>query len=481
MLSLAILIPFFAAPLVLLTGPRLARLAAISLSAVSLALLCAVWVTRTGPGFGPTEVWPWIPALDIAWRVGVDGISLSLALLTALVFTVSAAWPVAGATRGYYGWMLFLAGVSIGLFLALDMVLFYVFFDLSLVGMYFLIGRWGHGDAQAAALKFFIYTLVGSLAILLGILVMALSMPEPSFDMRKAIAAQSLTGPVAGWIVFAFLLGFAVKTPLFPVHTWLPPAHVDAPGPASAILAGILLKMGTYGMIRFPFQMMRETFAAAAPWLAAVAVVSILWGALVAFSQANLKRRIAHTSVNHMGYAVLGIAAAGSAAGSPLMREVALTGAVLEMVAHGLITGALFLMAGGFWQRRQDYALDRYGGLAAPAPRFAGAMVLASFASFGLPGLAGFVAELQIFMGAFATFPMLAAVGLLGLVVTAALFLTMLRQLFFGERPENDPAFPDLAPSEMAVLSVLLGLVVLIGVWPAWLIDLIGAAATIGG
>ncbi len=182
-----------------------------------------------------------------------------------------------------------------------------------------------------------------------------------------------------------------------------------------------------------------------------------------------------------MGYTVLGIAAAGSAVGSQAMREVALTGAVIEMVAHGLITGALFLMAGGFWQRRQDYALDHYGGLAATAPRFTAAMVLASFASFGLPGLAGFVAELQIFLGAFAAFPLLAAVGLLGIVITAALFLTMLRQLFFGERPQNDPAFPDLDATEMVVLAILLGFVVLIGIWPVWLVDLIGAGSIVGG
>lgn len=481
MLSLAILIPFLAAPLVLTTGARTARLAAIALPALSLALLVAEWVARTGPGYGAEEVWPWIPALDIAWRVGADGVSLTLALLTALIFAVSAAWPVENATRGYYAWMLFLAGASLGLFLALDMVLFYVFFDLSLVGMYFLIGRWGHGEAQAAALKFFIYTLVGSLAILLGIIVLALSMPEPTFDMRKVIEAQPLTGAAAGWILFAFVLGFAVKTPLFPVHTWLPPAHVDAPGPASAILAGVLLKMGTYGLIRFPFQMMRDAFVAAAPWIAGLAVISILWGALVALAQPNLKRRIAYTSINHMGYTVLGIAAAGSAIGAPAIRQVALTGAVVEMVAHSLITGALFLMAGGFWQRRQDYALDHYGGLAAPAPKLTAAMVLAAFASFGLPGLAGFVAELQIFMGAFATFPWLAAIGLLGIVVTAALFLTMLRQLFFGERPANDPAFPDLSPAEMGVLVILLALVVLIGVWPAWLVELIGAGSVIGG
>jgi len=482
MLTLAVLVPLAAAlALAALPGAteRGARWSAVAGTVASFVLLLAVWAGyEAGGGFQSVAEVPWVPTLGIAWRVGVDGMSLALALMSALVFVAAAAWPIRlDGARAYYAWILFLTGVSIGLFVALDLVLFYVFFDLSLVGMYFLIGRWGHGDAQHAALKFFIYTLAGSLLILIGIIVLALAMPEITFDMRAVIDAPPLPGEgaVAALVLLALMVGFGIKTPVFPLHTWLPPAHVDAPGPASAILAGVLLKMGTYGMVRLPLQMMPDTFARFALPIALVGVVSILWGAIVAFAQENLKRRIAYTSVNHMGYAVLGIAVAGSAAGSATARELALTGAVVEMVAHGLITGALFLIAGAFWQRTADYELSHYGGLAGPAPRLAAASTLAAFASLGLPGLAGFVAELHIFIGAFGVYPWLAAVGLLGILVTAALFLGLIRQVFFGELPAARASFPDLGRTEAVVLAGMLALVVLIGIWPAWLLEMIDA------
>jgi NADH-quinone oxidoreductase subunit M len=490
MLSLAVVLPVVSA-LVLALLPRLgagrARAAAVASAAVPLVLLALVWTGfEGGGGFERVEQAPWMPALGISWRLGVDGVSLALALMSAVVCLGAVAWPMPDLDRApaYYAWMLFLTGVSLGLFLALDMILFYVFFDLSLVGMYFLIGRWGHGEPQAAALKFFIFTLAGSLLILIGIIVLALAMPVTTFDIRAVLAETPFDGTGLGpsLVLLAFVVGFGIKTPLFPVHTWLPPAHVDAPGPASAILAGVLLKMGTYGLLRFPLQMMPEAFAAWALPLALVALASILWGALVALAQTNIKRRIAYTSVNHMGYTVLGLAAAGSALGQQAARELALTGAVLEMIAHGLITGALFLIAGAFWQRAEGYEMDRFGGLAGVAPRLTGAATLASFASLGLPGLAGFVAELHIFVGAFGVWPWLAAVGLLGILVTAALFLQMLKAVFFGDGPAAPvPRFPDLSRGEGAVLAGLLALVVLIGVWPFRLLELISGAQSITG
>lgn len=485
MLTLCILVPLLGA-LALAALPSLgeaaARGAAIGITAVPLILLVVVWAGFSGgAGFQAVEEVPWIPALGIAWRLGVDGMSLSLTLMSALLFLAAIAWPMAPLprARSYYAWFLFLMAVSLGLFLALDLIIFYVFFDLSLVGMYFLIGRWGHGQAERAALKFFLYTLAGSLLILIGIIVLALSAPTLSFDMRDIIAAAPLagSGPIGALVLLAFVIGFGIKTPLFPFHTWLPPAHVDAPGPVSAILAGVLLKMGTYGLIRLPMQMMPATFAAWALPLAVLAVLSILWGAIVALGQGNFKRRIAYTSVNHMGYTVLGIAVAGSALGSEAARAMALTGAVVEMIAHGLITGSLFLIAGAFWQRAEDYDMTNYGGLASLTPKLTGATALAAFASLGLPGLAGFVAELHIFLGAFAVYPWLAAIGLLGLLITAALFLDILRQVFFGDLPAARASFPDLTPSEIGILAALLALVVLIGVWPSWLLDLIGAGS----
>ncbi len=487
MLTFAILLPFAISvglALVPAIPASMARLGAIATAAVSLLLLIAVWAGYAGGGFGAIEEVPWIPTLGIAWRVGVDGMSLALLLMSAVVFVAAIAWPMQlERARAYYAWLLFLMGASLGLFAALDLILFYVFFDLSLVGMYFLIGRWGHGDAEHAALKFFIYTLAGSLLILIGIIVLALAGPDLTFDMRALIRNPPLTGAgiVPALVLLAFVVGFGIKTPVWPFHTWLPPAHVDAPGPASAILAGVLLKMGTYGLVRLPLQMMPETFARWALPIAIVGVISILWGAVVAFAQGNLKRRIAYTSVNHMGYTVLGIAVAGSALGSESVRALALTGAVVEMVAHGLITGSLFLIAGAFWQRAQDYELAHFGGLAGVAPRLTGAAVLASFASLGLPGLAGFVAELHVFLGTFAVYPWLAAIGLLGILITAALFLRLIRQTFFGALPAAREGFCDLTGTETLILAGLLALVVLIGIWPVWLLSLIDAASLIPG
>jgi len=485
MLTLAVLAPLLAALLLafLPVGKETSRWAATGAVAVSLLALIVVWAGGSeAGGFRAQSEVPWIPSLGIAWRVGVDGMSLALALMSALLFVAAAAWPMKlRDARAYYAWIAFLAGVSIGLFVTLDLIIFYVFFDLSLVGMYFLIGNWGHGEAQHAALKFFVYTLAGSLLILIGIIVLALNMPELTFDMRAIIDSPPLAaaGAVPGLVFLAFVIGFGIKTPVFPVHTWLPPAHVNAPGPASAILAGVLLKMGTYGLIRIPLQMMPETFARWALPLAILGVISILWGSIVAFAQQNLKRRIAYTSVNHMGYTVLGIAVAGSALGSETARQLALTGAVVEMIAHGLITGALFLIAGAVWQRAEDYHLPNFGGLAGPAPRLTGAATVAAFASLGLPGLAGFVAELHIFLGTFGVYPWLAAIGLLGILITAALFLRMLRQMFFGALPKEREGFTDLTRTETAVLALLLALVVLIGIWPSWLLTLIDAPALI--
>src|SRR6056297_3546712 len=484
MLTSAILLPLLGA--LLLIGWRTAdertlRLAASLMAAIPLVLLTIAWFRFDidSPAlFQQVEEVSWIPTLGVAWRVGIDGIALPVAGVSALLFVAAIAFPIdtRGRPRHYYAWFLFLEGVSLGLFLALDLLLFYVFFDLSLVGMYFLIGRWGHGRPRYAALKFFIYTLVGSLALLLGILGLYLATEPATFDMRVLTEQQPLAGggALAGLVLLCFVVGFAIKAPLLPFHTWLPRAHVDAPAPASALLAGVLLKMGTFGLLRIPLAMMRETFAAWAPWIALMAVLSIIYGALVALGQNDMKRRIAYTSINHMGYTVLGIAVAGAMLeGNETARQLALTGATLEMVAHGLITGSLFLVAGSFWQRGETYDIDAYGGLAAQAPRLMLLTVLASFASFGLPGMAGFVAEFHIFVGTFAVYPWLAAVGLLGIVITAALFLQMLQRLFLGARPERWADFGDLRFSEYVVLGLLVALTVLIGVYPRFLLDII--------
>lgn len=481
MLTVAVFLPLVASAAILVLPRRRAawaRPTAIAVSLVPLAVMVIAWFRfQLGSGFQLVQSAPWIPALGITFKLGVDGLSLPLAAMSALLFTISMIYPadLRGKARQYFAAFLFLEAISLGVFLALDLILFFVFWDLSLVGMYFLIGIWGHGDAQRSALKFFLYTLVGSLALLLGILGIYLSTPDRTFDMVEIIRTNPVpaTGLASTLIFLALGLGFAVKTPLAPFHTWLPPAHVDAPAPASTILAGVLLKMGTYGFIRLSLQMMPETFQRFAFPLGVLAVISILYGALVAMAQTNLKRLIAYTSVNHMGYVILGVAAAGAMIGPESARSLALTGATVEMVAHGLITGALFLISGSILARGETYELGAFGGLAARSPKLAGLTMLAAFASLGLPGLAGFVAEFQIFAGTLGIYPWLAGVGLVGIVITAALFLRMIQQVFLGELPPRWEGWRDLGTAEIVALVPILAFVVIIGVVPAWLVDVI--------
>ena len=491
MLTLAIFIPIIAAVALALL-PRVGRFApserslraiATIIAAIPLGLLALAWARfQGGGGFEQVESVDWIPTLGIAYRVGLDGLSLPLAAMTALLFVVSIAYPVdfRGRAIPYLALMLFLEGVSIGLFLALDLFLFFVFWDVSLVAMYFLIGAWGHGDAQRSALKFFIYTFAGSLPLLLAILGLYLATDPRTFDMAEIIRQQPLAGAgLYATLVFAgFFIGFAIKTPMVPVHTWLPPAHVDAPGPASAILAGVLLKMGTYGFIRILMSMLPESWAQFAFPIAILAVISIVYGALVAMAQTNLKRLIAYTSVNHMGYVMLGLAAAGAAVtGQEAAQAIALTGATVEMVAHGLITGALFLVSGSILTRGGTYEMGAYGGLLGRARSLTGLTALMAFASLGLPGLAGFVAEVQIFAGTLAIYPALAAIALLGIVLTAAIFLRMLGTMFLGALPEKWRDFPDLGRVEVVTLGTLAAFVLLIGIVPAWLLGVVDSFA----
>lgn len=498
MLSVAIFAPLVGAVIILLLPQQRERLlrGAAALSAlVPLVIAVLAWVrfdwhahnvpTLAGNAFQQVEAVAWIPTLGARYIVGLDGISLPLFAMTALLFLAAIVYPVdyKGRIKAYFALFLFLESVSLGVFLALDLLLFYVFWDLSLVGMYFLIGVWGHGeDARRAALKFFLYTLAGSLAMLLAILVLYLhSAPDSAnrtFDMAQLIARHSLDGAgLAATLTFiGFALGFGIKTPMVPFHTWLPPAHVDAPAPASTILAGVLLKTGTYGFVRILLSMMPVTFQRFAFPLGVIALVSIIYGALVAMAQPNLKRRIAYTSVNHMGYAVLGIAAAGALLhGADGARRLALTGATVEMVAHGLITGALFLITGSIWQRARTYEIADFGGLARRAPALTGLTAVAAFASLGLPGLAGFVAEFQIFVGTYAVFPWLAGLALFGIIITAALFLHLLQRVFLGDMPERWAAWTELGRVELLTLATLLVIVLIIGVAPAPLLTVIDA------
>jgi NADH-quinone oxidoreductase subunit M len=487
LISIAVFLPLLGAVLlVLLRRPAAHTAHQVGLVASGLSLVAtgAVGVRGLSPGaqFSQLEQVEWIPSLGSAYRVGVDGISLVLILLTAVLFFASLVFSlrVRDRTAAYVAFFLLLETTCLGAFVALDLVLFYVFFELTLVAMYFIIAGWGHSGGQRAALLFFLYTLLGSLPILLGFVALYLAMEPHTFDVRQIIAAPPLTGAAATLTFIAFLVGFGIKTPVFPFHTWLPAAHVEAPTAGSVVLAGVLLKLGTYGFLRFALQMTPDAFRAAAPWVASLAVASALYGAFVALAQTDLKRMVAYTSVNHMGYVVLGIAAA-AAASDQRVRTLALDGAVLQMVSHGLVTGALFLLVGSLQDRAGTREMSAFGGLLRSVPLLGWTFILAAFASLGLPGLAHFPAEFQIFLGTFGVWPVAAAIVVLGILVTAGLYLRAIQATFLGEPGERWRGLLDLNGSDLWAVAPLLGLTVLVGLAPGVLLDLIhGTASTAG-
>ncbi|GMA41915.1 complex I subunit 4 family protein [Mobilicoccus caccae] len=488
MVSLILVLPLLAA-LVLVTLPRLsdaaARRAWVGVATLDLALVLALWLRYETPpagGLAFEERLPWIPGVDSSYHVGVDGLSLPLVALTAVLFLACALYALRESDRPRLQAALFcfLQSMCLGVFVAADLILFFLFFDLSIVGMYFVIAGWGHQGAGRSALKFFLYTFLGSLSLLAGFIGLYVGASPHTFDMVELARQPPLSGsPLTGGLVLAaILLGLAVKTPTVPFHTWLPPAHTDAPAIGSAVLAGVLLKMGTYGFVRIAMPMLPEAWRAWAWVIVAVGIVSVIYGALVALGQSDLKRMIAYTSVNHMGYVVLALGAAGLVTADPAgeARTVAVTGAVTQMVSHGLVTGALFLLAGVLHDRAGTYDMGAYGGLARPAPRFAALFAIGAFASLGLPGLSGFIAEFQIFTGSIAAAPV-TAIALPGILLTAALFLRALQRLFTGPVQGRSESLADLRPAELWSVGGLLALSLGIGLLPGPLLSVIEPAA----
>ncbi len=487
MLDLVVFVPLVAAVLLAAVdvGDRAARGTWVAVTVLDLALLVGMAVAYRTPAPGALAYerrLEWIPSVGVGYHVGVDGLSLPLLLLTGVVFAGCAVYSLREQhrPRAQAALFLFLQTACLGVFAAQDLVLFFVFFDLTIVGMYFSLAGWGHGDHRRSALQFFLYTFLGSLALLVGFIGLYLAADPHTFDIPELIAAAPLQGsPVAGALVLgAVLLGLAIKTPVVPFHTWLPPAHTDAPAVGSAVLAAVMLKLGTYGFVRIAMPMLPDAWRAWAWVLVGVGIVSVLWGALVAMAQRDLKRMIAYTSVNHMGYVVLAVGAAGLVSGSDAVaRGVAVTGAVTQMVSHGLITGALFLLAGVLHDRRDSYDLGSFGGLAAPAPRFAALLVVGAFASLGLPGFSGFVAEFQVLTGSIgATSWAVAAVP--GILLTAALLLRAVQQLLTGPTRGLSVGFQDLRATETLPVAGLLLLALVVGVVPATLLGWITPAAT---
>jgi NADH-quinone oxidoreductase subunit M len=452
---------------------------------VSVYLLVPFEIGRAGMQL--ETVVPWIPAAGINYHLGVDGLSLPLVLLTTLLTLLSIvySWRVDHRVKEYLFLFLLLETGMTGVFVALDFFLFYVFWEVTLVPMYFLIGIWGGPRREYAAIKFFLYTLVGSLAMLLAILLLYFNSEPRTFSMLELVKQQPLAqAPLLAALAFwGFFLSFAIKVPMWPFHTWLPDAHVEAPTAGSVILAGILLKMGTYGFVRISLPMLPDTFKAYALPVAVLALVGIVYGALVAMAQPDLKKLVAYSSVNHMGYVMLGTAAAAAAAGVPeqaAAATTALNGAVFEMVAHGIITGALFLIVGVIYDyRAHTRGVDDFGGLGAVVPVYAGITTMAMLASLGLPGLMGFVAEFLIFVGAFGIFPQLTAVAVTGVIFSAAMFLWTIQRLFLGPLNPTWATLPDLDRREAVALGPLAALMLVFGVYPRPLLDVINGAMTV--
>jgi NADH-quinone oxidoreductase subunit M len=486
---------------------------------------------RSDAGFQFETTHTWIEEFGIGWHLGVDGISLFLVVLSGVLFplTFVAVTPKHDA-KAYYAWLLMLQAGCIGAFSALDLFLFFIFFEIVLVPMYFLIGGWGYGQRVYAALKFFLYTMFGSALMLVGIVSLAfldrdaalersevaneelvglqesievressgVEVPQEEYDRADELAASvegadqltfdlvqlaegraealaadqeaieagemqardswnPLDWEAAKWIFLAFALAFAVKVPLFPLHTWLPDAHTQAPTAGSVILAGVMLKLGTYGFVRFGLYLFPDASLFFAPVIATLGVIGILYGAVVATMQKDIKRLIAYSSVAHLGFIALGTFA---------MTTQGIGGGVLQMVNHGISTGALFLLLGMLYERRHTYDIAAMSGLQKAAPVLAGVFTLVMLSSIGLPGLNGFVGEFLILAGAYLTLKWWAVVAAAGVILAALYLLWAYQRVFHGEPTEEDLATPDMRIGELAYMAPLLALIVFLGVYP---------------
>lgn len=414
----------------------------------------------------------WIGGLGLSWFLAVDGISLFLVVLTGILF------PIAILTtephhdpKPYYMWLMMLMAGSMGAFLALDLLLFFLFFEVVLVPMYFLIGGWGHGNRVYAAMKFFLYTMAASALMLVGIVSLVFLAANdtggPTFDVTVLAENHDLSR-LASFLVFgSFALAFAVKVPLFPFHTWLPDAHTEAPTAGSVILAGVMLKLGTYGLLRFGLYLFPEVVRDLAPLFLTLGVVGIIYGAAVATMQTDLKRLVAYSSVAHMGFIVLGIFA---------LNTQGLEGAVIQMVNHGISTGALFILVGWVYERRHTREIAALGGLQSSAPKMAAVFTLVMLSSIGLPGLNGFVGEFLVLLGAFSSARWWAVVAASGVILAALYLLWAYQRSFHGPAEGDNATMPDLKLSELFGIAPLLFLIIFLGIYPKPVLERIGPA-----
>ncbi|HKU59603.1 MAG TPA: NADH-quinone oxidoreductase subunit M [Gemmatimonadales bacterium] len=465
-----VLLPIIGVVPVMLGPEATAKRTALIVTTLEFVLSIGLW-WALAPGTGQLQLVsdnPWIPAWGISYRVGLDGISLVMVLLTTALMPLSVlgSWRyITQRERGFYALMLTLLTGMVGVFLALDLFVFYIFFEVMLIPMYFIIGIWGGANRLYAAIKFFIYTMAGSLLMLVAIIVLVWKVSAVtgtiSFSYEYLLQHSAGLGPVAPWLFAAFAIAFAIKVPIFPFHTWLPDAHVEAPTAGSVLLAGVMLKIGTYGFLRFavPFFPGVALSPAVSALMVTLAVVGIIYGALVAMVQPDFKKLVAYSSVSHLGFVMLGIW------GGSLQS---VQGALMVMISHGFSTGALFLLIGMLYERRHSRLLADYGGIARVVPVFSLILTVVALSSIGLPGLNGFVGEFLVLLGSFGAYPWATGVATTGVIFAAAYLLWALQRIIFNrlDHAENE-SLTDLTPRELAVMAPLLAGILWLGLYPA--------------
>jgi NADH-quinone oxidoreductase subunit M len=471
-LTLLVLMPLVGSVLTLMSSsrrPEYTKLIALVTSVFTGAI--GLWVLasfETGEeGFQFVSKHEWITSWGIGWHLGVDGISLFLVVLTGILFPL----VIVGCDphhdeKRYLAWLLLLEAGVMGSFLSLDLFLFFLFFEIVLVPMYFLIGGWGYDQRIYAATKFFLYTMVGSAFMLVGIVTTALlaknDIGRMTFDLVEIAEGANFAASTGRWLFFAFAIAFAVKVPLFPLHTWLPDAHTQAPTAGSVILAGVLLKLGTYGLLRFGVYLFPEAALWSREIFLTLAVIGIIWGAIAATMQKDLKRLVAYSSVAHLGFIVLGTFA---------FTSEAISGGVMQMINHGVSTGALFLLVGMIYERRHTRQIAELKGLQKVAPIFAAAFMVVMLSSIGVPGLNGFVGEFLVLIGGFETARWWVVIGATGVILAALYLLWAYQRVFHGEPDEANSSFRELRLREGLVLLPFIGLIVFCGVYPKPMLD----------
>jgi NADH-quinone oxidoreductase subunit M len=469
-----VLLPLLGIVPILLGSEPAAKRTALVVTGLECVLSLGLWwaydPARGGMQF--VSETPWLPRWGINYLVGLDGISLVMVLLTTILMPLSvlASWRyIEKQERGFYALMLALLTGLVGVFLALDLFVFYVYFEVMLIPMYFIIGIWGGSNRLYAAIKFFVYTMFGSLLMLVAILVLVWKVSAAtgvlSFSYSHLLQHASAAGDAAPWLFAAFALAFAIKVPIFPFHTWLPDAHVEAPTAGSVLLAGVMLKIGTYGFLRFAVPFFPEV--AWSPGIRALmvflAVVGIIYGALVALVQPDFKKLVAYSSVSHLGFVMLGIW--GGTVES-------VQGALMVMISHGFSTGALFLLIGMLYERRHTRLIDAYGGIARVVPVFSLLLTIVALSSIGLPGLNGFIGEFLVLLGSFGRYPVATGIATTGVIFAAAYLLWALQRIIYNPlaKPEN-AQLRDLTPRELVVLLPLIAGIVWLGLYPRPVLD----------